>query len=154
MQENSSNQYLSISADWTNLDFFHFTIKAPCYSISPAQVFKYSTFCILCHFHCIIFYLFYHYHFTSACNILLNPSNPMSDQDRIFPHNISTLSIRLLKSIIKKYQVGDYKLIQHKILRTKIMRITWQTVHRITNEILGKKGLNSKCNIHILSNCM
>ena len=24
-----------------------------------------------------------------------------SDQDRIFPHNISTLSIRLLKSIIK-----------------------------------------------------
>lgn len=30
------------------------------------------------------------------------------------------------------------------------MRIAWQTVRRITNEILGKKGLNSNCKIHIL----
>ena len=29
---------------------------------------------------------------------------------------------------------------QYQILQTKIMRIAWQTVGRITNEILGVKG--------------
>ena len=41
----------------------------------------------------------------------------------------------------EKYQLWDYLLIQYKILQTKIMKIIWQTVRRITNEILGVKGL-------------
>ena len=32
-------------------------------------------------------------------------------------------------------------MIQYQILQTNIMIITWQTVRRITNEILGVKGL-------------
>ena len=42
----------------------------------------------------------------------------------------------------EKYQLRDYKLIQHQILQ-RITRIVWQTVRRITNEILGIKGLNT-----------
>ena len=41
----------------------------------------------------------------------------------------------------KKYQSGDYWLIQFQILQTNITKIVWQTVRRITNEILGVKGL-------------
>ena len=37
----------------------------------------------------------------------------------------------------EKYQLGDYKLIQYQILQTNITRTVWQTVRRITNEILG-----------------
>ena len=36
---------------------------------------------------------------------------------------------------------GDYKVIQYQILLTNITRTVWQTVRRITNEILGVKGL-------------
>ena len=43
----------------------------------------------------------------------------------------------------EKYQLGDYKLIQNQILQTNITRTVWQTVRRITNEILGIKGLNT-----------
>ena len=42
-----------------------------------------------------------------------------------------------------KYQLEDYLLIQHQILQTNMMRIVWQTVRRITNEILGVKGLKN-----------
>ncbi|RMX46274.1 hypothetical protein pdam_00000669, partial [Pocillopora damicornis] len=42
----------------------------------------------------------------------------------------------------EKYQLGDYKLIQYEILQTNITRTVWQTVRKITNEILGVKGLN------------
>ena len=41
----------------------------------------------------------------------------------------------------EKYQSWDYLLIQYQILPTNIMRIIWQTVWRIINEILGVKGL-------------
>ena len=41
----------------------------------------------------------------------------------------------------EKYQLGDYQLIQLQILRTKIIRIVQQSVRRITNKILGLKGL-------------
>ena len=41
----------------------------------------------------------------------------------------------------EKYQLGDYKLIQSQILQTNIARTVWQTVGRITYEILGVKGL-------------
>ena len=41
----------------------------------------------------------------------------------------------------EKYQSGDYKLIQYQILQTNITRTVWQTVRRITDEILRVKGL-------------
>ena len=41
----------------------------------------------------------------------------------------------------EKYHLGDCKLIQYQILQTNIARTEWQTVRRITNEMLGVKGL-------------
>ena len=43
----------------------------------------------------------------------------------------------------EKYQLEDYKLIQYQILRSNIIKIAWQTVRRITNKILGVKGLRT-----------
>ena len=40
----------------------------------------------------------------------------------------------------EKYQLGDYKLIKYQIPQTNITRTVWETVRRITNEILGVKG--------------
>ncbi|RMX40724.1 hypothetical protein pdam_00015954, partial [Pocillopora damicornis] len=60
---------------------------------------------------------------------LFNPLTPMSDQDRVSPYNIGTISTR--------------KLIQYQILQTNITRTTRQTVRRITDEILGVKGQTS-----------
>ena len=73
-----------------------------------------------------------------------NVLTPMGDQDRISLYIISTISSRQVM-IIKKneYQLGDYKLIQYQILQTNITRTVWQTVRRITNEILGVKGLRN-----------
>ena len=65
----------------------------------------------------------------------------MSDQDRISPYNINTESTRQVRRIKKKTQLGDYKLIQCQILKIEIISILWQTVGRITNVILGVKGL-------------
>ena len=42
----------------------------------------------------------------------------------------------------KKYQLRDYKLIQYIILQTNITRTVWQTARRISDEILGVKGLS------------
>ena len=39
--------------------------------------------------------------------------------------------------------MGDYKLIQYQILQINNTRTVWQTVRRITNEILGVKGLHA-----------
>ena len=51
-----------------------------------------------------------------------------------------------------KYQLGDhdYKLIQYQILQTNITRVVWQTVTRITNEILGVKGLRCCTTVKVL----
>ena len=62
----------------------------------------------------------------------------MRDQDRISPYNIKQTN----NDNKEKYQLGDYWLIQYKILQTNITRTVWQTVRRITNEILGVKGLS------------
>ena len=64
----------------------------------------------------------------------------MSDQDRISPYNINTESSRQVRRIKKKTQLENYKLIQYQILQIEIMNILWQTIGRITNEILGVKG--------------
>ena len=42
-------------------------------------------------------------------------------------------------------------MIQYQILQIDIIRIAWQTVRRITNEILGVKGLSSHALISTLS---
>ena len=65
----------------------------------------------------------------------------MSDQDRISPYNISTISSRQVMRIKKDIDYGDYKLIQYQILQTNITRTVWQTLRRITNETLGVIGL-------------
>ena len=49
----------------------------------------------------------------------------------------------------ERYQLGDYKLIQYQILQTNITRKVWQTVRRVSNEILGVKGLKKKHEIYI-----
>ena len=41
----------------------------------------------------------------------------------------------------EKDQLGGYKLIQYQILQTNISRTVQQKVRRITNKILGVKGL-------------
>lgn len=41
----------------------------------------------------------------------------------------------------EKYHLGYKQLIQSQILRTKVIRIAWQTVTRIPNEIQGVKEL-------------
>ena len=69
-------------------------------------------------------------------SISFNPLTPMSDQDRISPYNIKQTS----DESKDKYQSGDNKLIQYKILRTNIIRIVWQEVKRITYEFLGVEG--------------
>ena len=75
----------------------------------------------------------------------------MSDQDRISPYNINTESSRQVRRIKKKTQLENYKLIQYQILQIEIMSILWQTIGRITNEILGVKGLIlADCHVHIL----
>ena len=71
----------------------------------------------------------------------LNPLTPIDDQYRISPYNINTILGRNVTRIWWKYKVGDYSLIQNQILRINIIRVTWQTVRRITNEILGMRGL-------------
>lgn len=40
------------------------------------------------------------------------------------------------------YQQGVHQLVQYQMLLNNIMRIEWQTVRRITSEILWVKALN------------
>ena len=54
----------------------------------------------------------------------------MSDQDKISPCNIITISSNHEDK--EKYKLGDYQLIQYQILQTNKLRIVWQTVRRIT----------------------
>ena len=66
----------------------------------------------------------------------------MGVQDRISPYNINTMlsrQVMRIKKNITKWR--NCYLIQSQILQTNIIRIVWQTVGRISNEILGAKGL-------------
>ena len=70
----------------------------------------------------------------------------MGDQDRISPYNINRISSKqVMRNYKEKYQLGDYKSIQYQILQTNITRTVWQTVRRITNEILGVTGFKLMC---------
>ena len=69
-----------------------------------------------------------------------NPLTPMSDQDRISPYNINTISIRQVMRMKKNTSLRIFWFIQYQILRNSIVKIVWQTVRRIFNEILSVKG--------------
>ena len=77
----------------------------------------------------------------SITGVFVNPSTPMSDQDRISLYNINTITGRQAMRK-RKYQLDGYLLIQYQILRTNIVRIILQIVRRINNEMLGVKGLS------------
>ena len=66
---------------------------------------------------------------------LVNLVNLVSDQGRIAPYIIDQTG----DENKEKYEVAS----SIKILRTGIIRIVWQTVRRITNEILGVKKLGA-----------
>ena len=66
----------------------------------------------------------------------LHPPTPIGDQDRISPYHIKTISTRQVIRIKKRYQLGNWLLIQYQILQTNIIEIVWQTVRRITDGIL------------------
>ena len=61
----------------------------------------------------------------------------MSDQDRISPHDINTILSIWVMRIKKNIDKG----IQYQILKTDIIKTVWQTVGRVSKEILGVKGL-------------
>ena len=77
----------------------------------------------------------------SITGVFVNPSTPMSDQDRISLYNINTITGRQAMRK-RKYHLDGYLLIQYQILRTNIARIILQIVRRINNEMLGVKGLS------------
>ena len=54
---------------------------------------------------------------------------------------------------IEKFQLTDYQLIQYQILKINIIRFVWQTVERITYEILEVKGLKGQRNLKDASRC-
>ena len=62
----------------------------------------------------------------------------MSDQDRISPYNINTISSR---QVIRGKKISIRGFLFDPISSSNTRRIVWQAVRRITNEILGVKGL-------------
>ena len=60
-----------------------------------------------------------------------NPSTPMSDQDRISPYNINTISSRQAMRIKKNINLG----IKYQILLTNQVGIVQQSVWGSTNKI-------------------
>ena len=69
-----------------------------------------------------------------------NPLTSMSDQDRISPYNVNSISIRQVMRMKKNTSLRIFWFIQYQILRNSIVKIVWQTVRRIFNEILSVKG--------------
>ena len=65
----------------------------------------------------------------------------MNDQDRNSPYNINTISLSRQVMRIKKILIRELLVDPIPILQTNITRTIWQTVRRITNVILGVKGL-------------
>ena len=66
----------------------------------------------------------------------------MSDQDNYFSSQYQYKIKKTSDENQGRYQLGDYWLIQYHILRCNIRRLVEQTVRRITNDILGVKGLS------------
>ena len=72
----------------------------------------------------------------------------MSDQDIISPYNINTISSRQVMRI-KKILIRELLIDPIPILQTNITRTIWQTVKRITNEILGVERLTPWNDEHV-----
>ena len=72
---------------------------------------------------------------------LFDPLTPVSDQNKISPYYICTKSSRQVMRIKKNINWGVTNWFDTKFFKLT-MRIVWQTVRRITNEILGVKGLS------------
>ena len=74
--------------------------------------------------------------------IAINPLTPMSDQDRISPFKINALPSKQVIRIRKNINKGITSWSNTKF--SKLLTSTvWQTVRRITSEVLGVKGLIS-----------
>ena len=54
----------------------------------------------------------------------MNPLISMSDQDKISPYNINTVSSRQVRTIKKKLNQGNFKLIHYQILQIEIIIIS------------------------------
>ena len=74
------------------------------------------------------------------------PLTPVSDQSRISPYYIYT---KLSRQVVRMEKISNMG-IRCQILQTYTMRIVWQTVRRIINEILGVKGLCSHLVLRLL----
>ena len=72
---------------------------------------------------------------------ILIPKSPTRDLDRISPHTFNMISSRQLMRIKKNINQGSIGWSNSKTLQTNITEIVWQTIRRITDEILGVKGL-------------
>ena len=72
----------------------------------------------------------------------------MSDQDRISPYNINTISSKQVMRI-KKILIRELLIDPKPILQTNITRTIWQTVKRITNEILVVERLTPWNDEHV-----
>ena len=70
----------------------------------------------------------------------------MGDQDRISPYNICTISSRQVMRL-RKMSARGLHLIQYQIPQTNVTRTEWQTVRRITDEILGVNGLSQQSSL-------
>ena len=73
----------------------------------------------------------------------------MSDQDRISPHNLNIISSRPVMRIKK---ISIKRLLVDSMINSLnyITRTVWQTVRRITNEMMGLKRLTINMNVHLL----
>ena len=70
---------------------------------------------------------------------VLDSHRPRHDFSLKYKYN----SRQIIKKI-RKYQVGNYYLMEYPVLKTNIILTVWQTVRRMTDKILGVKGLKSK----------
>ena len=70
----------------------------------------------------------------------------MGDQDRISPYNVCTISSRQVMRL-RKMSARGLHLIQYQIPQTNVTRTVWQTVRRITDEILGVNGLSQQSSL-------
>ena len=65
----------------------------------------------------------------------------MSDQDIISPNNINTISSRQVMRIKKNIDWGIINWSKTKFSELTLEKTVWQAGRRITDEILGVKGL-------------
>ena len=85
----------------------------------------------------VIILLYCDYRITTQQLILYSHEWPRQNFSLQHQYSVKQTSYENLQKLTR----GFNNLIQHQILQTNITRTIWQTVRRITNEILGVKGL-------------